>query len=119
MSSYRIYFHETLSTSVEVEADNLEDAIDEAYANLPGGICAQCTGWGSAGWSRDDAGEPEVDESMYEVDGEFIEGKTIGQTFDEAVEEFKIAWHRADEQGDEGGRVRAGLRAALPLLRFA
>jgi len=30
---------------------------------------------------------------------------------DEAVEEFKRAWHHADARGETGSRVRAGLRA--------
>ena len=35
---------------------------------------------------------------------------------DAAVAAFKAAWHRADEEGDEGNRVRRGLRAALDTI---
>lgn len=34
-----------------------------------------------------------------------------------AVAAFKAAWHRADEEGDEGNRVRRGIRAARHVLR--
>lgn len=33
-----------------------------------------------------------------------------------AVAAFKAAWHRADEEGDEGNRVRRGIRAARHVL---
>lgn len=33
-----------------------------------------------------------------------------------AVAAFKAAWHRADEEGDEGSRVRRGIRAARHVL---
>lgn len=35
----------------------------------------------------------------------------------EMVETFKAAWHKADEQGREGQRVVAGLRAVLELIQ--
>ena len=36
-----------------------------------------------------------------------------------AVEAFKVAWHKADDEGREGERVRDGLTAALPILTVA
>ncbi|MBD3778496.1 MAG: hypothetical protein IE923_04425 [Micrococcales bacterium] len=75
MSSYRIFFTQVVSTSVEVEADDLNDAIDKAYesGDLPSSnfLCAHCSGWGQ-GYSID-TGEWEADEKAYMVDGESVE----------------------------------------------
>lgn len=72
MKTFRLYFTGGTSASVDVEAEDLDEAIDAAYDNLPHGICAQCSGWGQK-WSRDE-GEWEFDEGGYEVDGEYIDG---------------------------------------------
>jgi len=75
MSTYRIFFQQTISTSVEVEADSLDEAIDAAYESdqMPSEspLCAQCSGWGQ-GFSID-TGQWEHDEHIYEVDGEYVE----------------------------------------------
>lgn len=42
MATYRIFFITTASTSVEVEADSLEEAIELAYDELPRSLCHQC-----------------------------------------------------------------------------
>lgn len=76
MSTYTIYFNTGASVSIKVEADGLEEAIERAYESLPGGVCAQCSGWGQD-WSRDD-GEFEVDESGHEVDGEYVDTSETG-----------------------------------------
>jgi hypothetical protein len=70
MSTYRIYFTNVTSTSIEVEADDLDEAIDAAYEKLPGSICAQCSGWGND-WSRDE-GDWNHDETTYAVDGQEV-----------------------------------------------
>lgn len=36
-----------------------------------------------------------------------------------AVDAFKAAWHKADSEGDDGNRVRRGLRAALQSIEEA
>jgi hypothetical protein len=47
MPKYIVYLTTGASTSVEVEADNPEQAEERAYAaNLPT-VCAQCAGMGS------------------------------------------------------------------------
>lgn len=74
MSTYRIYFNTGASSVVEVEADDLEAAIEAAYDELPSGVCARCAGWGS-GPGIDLGGDWEVDDSAYEVDGKWIEVK--------------------------------------------
>lgn len=71
MPKYIIFFEVQDGISVEVEADSLEAAQEGAWDELPGGICAQCSGWGQA-WSRDE-GEPMLNESQHIVDGEFVE----------------------------------------------
>jgi hypothetical protein len=75
MSMYRIYFHTTASTSVEVEADDYEAAVEAAYDGLPGGICAQCAGWGSDGPGIDMGDDWLVDDTFHQVDGESVEVK--------------------------------------------
>ncbi|RNL64394.1 hypothetical protein EFK50_07675 [Nocardioides marmoriginsengisoli] len=73
MSKYVIYLTTEASIAIEVEADSLEEAQDAAFDELPSGVCAQCSGWGSA-WSLD-LGDFEVDESHHSVDGEWVEVK--------------------------------------------
>ena len=74
MAEYRIHFTTGTSATVCVEADDLDAAIDAAYEELPGSICAQCSGWGKK-WTREE-GDFEVDESAHEVDGEYVEVKS-------------------------------------------
>jgi hypothetical protein len=46
MAKYTVYLTATASTSVEVDAEDRDDAIEKALsANMPT-ICAQCSGWG-------------------------------------------------------------------------
>ena len=45
MPEFTLHFQQMASTSVTVEADDLNAAIDSAYDGLPGGLCAQCSGW--------------------------------------------------------------------------
>jgi len=73
MSTFRIYFNTGASASVTVEADDLDAAIDAAYALVPRNVCAQCGGWGRP--YALDLGEWQVDESTYEQDGEYVEVK--------------------------------------------
>jgi len=75
VSTYRLYFTSTLSTSVEVEAEDLESAIEAAYDSnqMPTSICAQCTGYGSS-WSMDHTGEWEFDETYYLIDDKETKG---------------------------------------------
>jgi excinuclease UvrABC ATPase subunit len=74
MSEYTIYFTSTASCSIKVEADDLEAAIEEAWQEAPSGVCAQCSGMGShSKFSLDLSGDWDVDDSGYEVDGEYIE----------------------------------------------
>ena len=65
MTEYRVSFHAGASTTITVEADDEEAALDKAYDALPNSICAQCSGWGQK-WSRD-IGEWEVDDKAPEV----------------------------------------------------
>lgn len=48
MPEYTLYFTQTASSSVTVQADDLEAAENAAYDLLPTGVCAQCAGWGRA-----------------------------------------------------------------------
>jgi len=53
MPKYRVNYRTQLDMYVTVEAEDEEAAEQEAYNVMPHQICAQCTGWGSKGWSRD------------------------------------------------------------------
>jgi kynurenine formamidase len=52
MPKYRVHFEAVADLRLTVEAANEEDAIETAFDNLPGDICAHCTGWGKK-WSRE------------------------------------------------------------------
>jgi hypothetical protein len=67
MPKYQVAMHATIGLYVTVEADSEEAAINAAYEEAPGDICAQCSGWGQS-WSKE--------ESDYEVDeDEVFDGK--------------------------------------------
>jgi hypothetical protein len=42
MPKYRVYLVTTASATVEVEADDTEQAIELAFQEAPGGLCHQC-----------------------------------------------------------------------------
>ncbi|MCT9933509.1 hypothetical protein N5079_25170 [Planotetraspora sp. A-T 1434] len=44
MAKYRIRFAGTVTTTVEVEAETREDAIEAAFEDLPGSLCQECAG---------------------------------------------------------------------------
>lgn len=51
MSRYALIYTQTVSATVWIEADSIEDAeekcdTDEAWEALPRDVCAQCGGWG-------------------------------------------------------------------------
>lgn len=74
MAKYTVYFTQTASTQVEVEADSFNDAVDAAYNDLPRGLCAQCSGWGrDNGPGIDLSGDWEADETTYSKDGEIVQ----------------------------------------------
>ncbi len=70
MPQFTVRMTQVIDISVKVEAEDYEAAIEASFESGPGGICAQCSGWGHA-WSRDDMGERVVesvdDESGTEV----------------------------------------------------
>lgn len=47
MSVYRVTLTTVASTTIDVEADDRDAAIDAAFDNAPG-ICARFSGWGRA-----------------------------------------------------------------------
>lgn len=58
--TYTVHFTQFISISVPVEATDTDAAVELAYDEAPGGICALCGGWGKR-WSRDDSGEMEAE----------------------------------------------------------
>lgn len=73
MSKYRVYLQTVASTTIEVEADNKDEAYDKALNEGMPHICAQCSGWGggqnlelNGDW--DISEDSTVDESVEEVD---------------------------------------------------
>lgn len=71
MAQYEIYFTQTASTTVKVEADSFDEAVDAAYAEGHPSLCAQCSGWGRES-GIDLSGDWEADERTYTVDGEYV-----------------------------------------------
>ena len=47
MPKYRVYLQTVASTTIEVEADSKDAAIESALDQDMPTICAQCSGWGS------------------------------------------------------------------------
>lgn len=47
MTEYRLYFNNSVSSVVTVEAESIDEAVDLAYDELPTSLCASCEGWGS------------------------------------------------------------------------
>ncbi len=64
MAEYRVYLQATAEMAVRVEAEDETEAIDKAYDELPGGVCAQCSGWRQK-WNLD-IGDFEVSDSTDE-----------------------------------------------------
>ena len=49
---YRVSMETGAWMSITVEADDPDEAIERAYEEIPGDICAHCSGWGQT-WSRE------------------------------------------------------------------
>jgi len=47
MPEYTVHFESAAGTSVKVEANSPDEAMELAWDGLPGGVCAQCSGWGN------------------------------------------------------------------------
>lgn len=48
MPKYTVYFTQTASASVTIEAPSRDEAEEAAYQEVPGSLCASCSGWGSS-----------------------------------------------------------------------
>ena len=48
MPKYRVYLQTVASTTIEVEAEDKDDAYDKATSGDLPTICAQCSGWGNS-----------------------------------------------------------------------
>jgi len=72
MATYRVYLQTVASTTIEVEADDPDDAYEKAFDKRMPHICAQCSGW---------RGGPNLElGDMWEI--------PEGMSVDEAVEEI-------------------------------
>lgn len=78
MAKYKISFQTVAFTSIEVEADSLDDAVEAAWQEEFPSICAQCSGWGQ-GPNLELGDEWEPDEKAYVLDGEYVEVPQQGQ----------------------------------------
>lgn len=56
VAKYTVHMTQMVSVTLTVDGEDVEDAIERAYDERPGGICAQCSGRGQ-GWARDDGGD--------------------------------------------------------------
>lgn len=75
MATYTVHLTTTVSTSIEVEAEDRDAAIESAFQSdqMPSGLCAYCTGYGQK-WNLDMAGDWDVDEVDGPPDDESTEG---------------------------------------------
>lgn len=66
MPEYSVNFTQTAGTTVQVEAETPDEAIEFAYEEVPYGLCHQCTGSrGRPGVELDGDWEPH---SVYDTD---------------------------------------------------
>lgn len=77
MKKYQVSFEEGSWLMVYVEyPDDAEpddiDIIKKAYEEMPGDICAHCSGWGK-NWSRNLGDDRELAKEMKQVDGKWVE----------------------------------------------
>lgn len=77
MKKYQVSFEEGSWLTVYVEyPDDAEpddiDIIEKAYEEMPGDICAHCSGWGK-NWSRNLGDDRELAKEMKQVDGKWVE----------------------------------------------
>jgi hypothetical protein len=70
MPKYTVRFTGNVDSFIKVNAEDPDTAIDNAYAQGIGDLCASCTGWGQT-WGREEGEEMEVysveDENENEV----------------------------------------------------
>lgn len=64
MPKYEVRLAKTLWTTVTVEADDEEAALETVFENEPRRICAQCSGWGEPWDVSDDDEWMVIDEFM-------------------------------------------------------
>lgn len=71
MPEFTVHFTQTASTSVTVEADDLEAAIEAAWSQAPSGLCHQCSSsrYGTPGVELAGDWEPE---SVYDAGGKQV-----------------------------------------------
>lgn len=73
MAKYRVYLQTVASTTITVEAEDKDEALDLALSESMPRICAQCSGWG---------GKQNLDlADVWDI--------AEGQSVDEAVEEIE------------------------------
>jgi hypothetical protein len=74
MPEYKITLNTVASTQITVQADSLEEAVEEAYKEGGPSLCAQCQGWGAGGSPGIELnGDWDADEEAYVKDGEYID----------------------------------------------
>lgn len=100
---YTVYLSGTAGLMLKVTATSVEGAIDEAYNQDPGGICAQCSGWGGEKMSRDWPEQMELD--SVEVDGETV------------LQERSIVDHYREENDRLRAKVERMEKELMPLLQ--
>lgn len=62
MSKYRVILKANAYFTIDVEADNSERALEEAYDKAPT-LCAHCVGWGKD-WGLELSGEWDIEEDV-------------------------------------------------------
>jgi hypothetical protein len=68
MPKYRVYYVQTASVAVDVEAESAQEAEEMGFDKLPGGLCHQCAGQMdlSGDWDVDTDSEGETTTELIE-----------------------------------------------------
>jgi hypothetical protein len=78
MTKYTVYLETGLEVGVKVEAADADEAIDKAYDERPGSICAQCSGWGQ-NWTKSEGDELEPNCVVDDATGETVWEAPVSQ----------------------------------------
>ena len=93
MPEFTVHLQSVTGYGIKVEAETPEDAIELAYETGPGGICAQCSGWGSKWW-REEGDELELVEVINEDGDEVYTEKTYVEQLQEQVRKLEAEVRR-------------------------
>lgn len=78
MPTFDMSFTTTTSTTVKIEAETLEEAIQEAYKEGFPGLCSQCSGYGQ-GHNLELGDDWEIDNRSVDQDGDPVPSSEVDE----------------------------------------